>query len=106
EIPAVRVRVVEVVGVFRAVDEQLLRHAADVDAGPPEVGVLGDGHPGAVARGHACGPHATGTGADDEQIVVVIHAGTLAKAGEPSESPRLCKADARPYPVAIFGEFG
>ena len=68
-----------VVGEPRSADQELLRHAADVDASAAEVALLGHRHPGAVAGRHPAGPHAAGTGADHEEVVVVVRHGRNAR---------------------------
>ena len=47
---------------------QLLRDAAEVDAGAAERGVLGDGDARAALPGHARGAYAAAAGTDDEQV--------------------------------------
>ena len=68
-----------VVGEPRGANQELLRHAADVDAGAAQVALLGNSHPGAVAGRHAAGAHAAGTGADHEKVVVVVRHGRNGK---------------------------
>ena len=56
--PTVGQRILELVGEFRAVHQQLLRHAAPDHAGTTDAIVLADADAGAVARGDARGAHA------------------------------------------------
>jgi hypothetical protein len=62
----------EFLGEMRGIDEQLLRHAADIDAGAAEEPVLRD----ADARAQLCRdtrrPHPGRAGANDEEVVVVV----------------------------------
>ena len=64
--PAVALRLADVLSVVRTVDQQLLRHTADVDAGAAQVAALGDGHFRAKACSEARRTYATGTRTDDE----------------------------------------
>jgi hypothetical protein len=68
--PAVAARNLEILAEMRGVGEQLLRDAADVDAGAAEAAVLGDRYSGAVARGHAAGTDAARAAADREKVVI------------------------------------
>ena len=69
-VPAEHRRIVEVLGEMRAVDEQLLGHAAADHAGAADLIFLGDRDPGAMRRGDARGAHAARPGADHEQVEV------------------------------------
>jgi len=62
------VRFLEALGVVGGEAVQLLRDAAEVDAGAAERGVLGDRDTRAALRCHARGPHAAAAGADDEEV--------------------------------------
>jgi len=70
ERPAVRGGNAEILTEVRGVGEQLLRDAADVDAGAAEAAVLGDRDLGAVARGNAARAYAARAAADREKVVV------------------------------------
>jgi hypothetical protein len=61
------------------IDEELLGHAADVDAGAPEEAVLGDPDAGAEGSGPAARADAAGASADGEQVVVVGHGQSLSR---------------------------
>ena len=61
--------------VFAGLHQQLLRHAADIDAGAAPEPLLGDGDARAVTRGDARTAHARRAAADDEQVEV--HGGPL-----------------------------
>ncbi len=63
-------RNLEILAEMRGVGEQLLRDAADVDAGAAEAAVLGDRYFGAVASAHAAGTHAARAAADREKVVI------------------------------------
>ena len=60
----------EILCEVRAVDKQLLRYTADVDAGATEKSILDHGYPRTVRRGHARGPHAAGASAEDHEVVI------------------------------------
>ena len=64
--------------VFAGLHQQLLRHAADIDAGAAPEALLGDGDARAVARGDARAAHARRAAADHEQVEV--HGGPLLSA--------------------------
>lgn len=64
------------VKLMRAIDQQLLRHAADVDAGATQVATLRHRDTGTEAGGEAGGAYAPGAGADDEQIEIERHVPT------------------------------
>ncbi|MCH9019225.1 MAG: DUF1549 domain-containing protein [Proteobacteria bacterium] len=70
--PAEALGVLEVVREVRGVDQELLGHAADVDAGAAEVALLGDRDTRAIARRDARRAHPARAAADDEEVVVVI----------------------------------
>jgi hypothetical protein len=55
---------------MRGVGEELLRDAADVDAGAAEQARLGDGDARAVVRGEAARAYAAGAAAYGEKIVI------------------------------------
>ena len=63
----------------RGADEELLRHATDVDAGAAKVPLRGHRHPCAMTGGHPAGAHAAGAGADHEEVVVVVRHGRNAR---------------------------
>ena len=69
-VPAEHRRIVEVLGEVRAVNEQLLGHAAADDASAADLILLGDRHPRAVSGRHARRAHTAGAGADHEQVEV------------------------------------
>ncbi|MCY1360640.1 hypothetical protein D9M69_472750 [compost metagenome] len=73
EAPAESLGLLEVFGEMGTVDQQLLRHAADVDAGAAQVAALGDSHAGAEAGSKARRAHTAGTGTYDEEVEVVSH---------------------------------
>src|SRR3546814_5855461 len=78
ECPTIALGIVEVLTVMRGVGQELLRDAADIDAGPAEITLLGDCDPGAVIRREPARAHAAGTGADGEEVVIVLrHASSL-----------------------------
>src|SRR5256885_16418537 len=58
--PAEALRDLEILAQVRGVGEQLLRNAADVDAGAAEAVRLGDGDARSVAGGDAARAHAAG----------------------------------------------
>ena len=60
----------EALGVMRGEAVQLLRNAAEVDAGAAERRVLGDGDARAALGGQASGANAGAAGADDEEVVL------------------------------------
>jgi hypothetical protein len=68
--PAVGAREREVLAEMRGVGEELLRDAADVDAGAAEAAGLGERDLGAVRGGNAAGANAAGAAAYREKIVV------------------------------------
>ena len=68
--PAEAHGILEFLGEFRGVDEELLRHAAADDAGAADAEFLRYGHLRAMARGDAGGAHAARACTDDEEIVV------------------------------------
>ena len=57
---------------MRAVHQNFFRNAAAQDAGAADAVAFDDRHLGAVFGGHARGPDAARTGADDDQIVVEL----------------------------------
>jgi hypothetical protein len=57
---------------MRGVGEQLLRDAADVDAGAAEAVGLGDRDLRAIAGGDAAGANAAGTASDGEEVVIEL----------------------------------
>ena len=77
--PAEPRRLAVVVRERRGADEELLRHAADVDAGAAEVALLGHRHPRAVTGRHPAGANAARTRADHEEVVVVVRHGRNAR---------------------------
>ncbi len=77
-VPAKAARVVQILGEMRAIDEQLLGHAAADDAGAADAIFLGNRDLRAVGGGNAGGADAAGACTDDEEVVVVIgHWGLL-----------------------------
>jgi hypothetical protein len=68
--PAVAARDLEILAKVRGVGEQLLRDAADVDAGAAEAAVLGDRYLGAVRGRDTTCTDSTGAPADCEKIVI------------------------------------
>ena len=74
--PAEAVRFLEALGVVGGEAVELLRDAAEVDAGAAERGVFGDGDTRAAHGGHARGADAAAARADDEEIECgLAHAG-------------------------------
>ena len=65
--PAKTGGLLEVLGEVGTVDQQLLRHAADIDAGAAQVAALGHRHAGTETGGEACRTNAAGAGTDHEQ---------------------------------------
>lgn len=74
--PAIGPGLFEVFAVVRAVDQQLLRYATDVDAGAAQVAALRHRDAGTEAGGETGGADAPGAGADDEQIEIERHVPT------------------------------
>ncbi|CPJ49308.1 Uncharacterised protein [Bordetella pertussis] len=72
-VPAEAGRLLEVFVEMRAVDQQLLGHAAHVDAGAAQVAAFRHRHAGPVAGREARRAHAAGAGADDVQIEIKCH---------------------------------
>ncbi len=70
DVPAEAVRFLERVGVVGREAVQLLRDAAEVDAGAAERGILGDRDADAALRGEARGPHPAAAGTDDEEVEI------------------------------------
>jgi hypothetical protein len=68
--PAVALGDLEILAEVRGVGEQLLRDAADVDAGAAEPARLGDGDARAVGGGNAARANAAGTASYGEEVVV------------------------------------
>jgi hypothetical protein len=68
--PAVRPGDLELLAEMRGVGKELLRDAADVDAGAAEAAFLGDRYLGAVAGGNAAGTDAARAAADGEKVVI------------------------------------
>ena len=68
--PAEAGRVLRPGAVFAGLHQQLLRHAADIDAGAAPEPFLGDADACAVPRGDAGTAHAGGTTADHEQVII------------------------------------
>ena len=69
--PAEAGGVLDVVADMGGIGHQLLRHAADIDAGAAEMALLRHRDAGAVAGGDPRRAHPAGAGADDEEVVVV-----------------------------------
>src|SRR5687767_11486167 len=72
--PAVRRRDLEVLAKVRRIGEELLRDAADVDAGAAEAAGLGDGDARAVPGGDAARAYAARSAPYGEEVEVVIQA--------------------------------
>ena len=70
DIPAEADRVLGQGAVFAGLDQQLLRHAADIDAGAAPEALLGNADARAVAGGYAGAADSAGAAADNEQVVV------------------------------------
>src|SRR5450830_726853 len=70
--PAEACSIREILVEMRTVRHQFFRNAADIDTGATQLLALGNRHPGTVLRGKSAGPHAAGTSADGEQIVIVL----------------------------------
>jgi hypothetical protein len=68
--PAVAFRDLEVLAEMRGVGEELLRDAADVDAGAAELPRLGDGDARAIRGCDAARPDAAGAAAYREKVVI------------------------------------
>ena len=68
--PAEAARLGEALGVVRGEAVQLLRNAAEIDAGAAERRVLGDRDSRAALGGQAAGANPGAAGADDEEIVL------------------------------------
>ena len=76
DVPAEAPGILQVLGEMRAIDEQLLGHAAANDAGAPDPKFLGHRDPGAMRRRHPRRPHAARSCTDDEKVeIIVAHAG-------------------------------
>ena len=73
QVPAETGGLLEVLGEVGAIDQQLLRHAADIDAGAAQVAALGHRHAGTETGGEACRTNAAGAGTDHEQVEVMRH---------------------------------
>jgi len=63
---------VEVLAEVRGVGEQLLRDAADVDAGAAEAIDFGDRDFRSIGRGDPAGANAAGAASDGEEVVVEL----------------------------------
>jgi hypothetical protein len=70
--PAIRGGDLEVLAEMRGVGEELLRDAADVDAGAAEAVGLGDRDLRAKRGGEAAGANAAGAASDGEEVVVEL----------------------------------
>ena len=70
--PAVVRRVLQLLGEMRAVDEELLGHAAADHAGAANTMLHGDGDASAVRSGYAARAHPARARADDEEVVIVV----------------------------------
>src|SRR5258707_15625819 len=75
--PAISGSILELVGELRAVDQQLLGHAAPDHAGPADAKILANTDARAVARRDARGANAARAGANHKQVVVISHVDTL-----------------------------
>ncbi|MCY1359340.1 hypothetical protein D9M69_459050 [compost metagenome] len=71
--PAEAFGLFEVIGKVRTVDQQLFRHAADVDAGAAQVAAFGDGHASPETGREARRTYTAGTGTYYEEVEVVSH---------------------------------
>ena len=71
DLPAEAPRIDQILGKMRAIDEQLLGHAAADDAGAADAIFLGDGDARAMPRRNPRRPHPAGAGTDDEQVEVI-----------------------------------
>ena len=65
-------RILQILGKMRAVNEQLLGHAAADDAGAADPMLLGHRNARAMRRGDARGADPARPGTDDEQVEVEI----------------------------------
>jgi hypothetical protein len=70
--PAIGGGDVEILAPVRGVGEELLRDAADVDAGAAEAAGLGDRDARPVGRGDAAGANAARAASDGEEVVVEL----------------------------------
>ena len=74
-VPAKAARVLQILGEMRAIDEQLLGHAAANDAGAADAKLLGHRDLRAMPRCDAGGAHAARSCTDDEKVeIIVAHA--------------------------------
>src|SRR5690606_21544949 len=69
--PAIAGRMFEFFSEGTGIDHQLLRHAADVDAGTPQMALFSHRDPFAGSGCHATCAHAAGAGANHEEVVVI-----------------------------------
>ena len=72
DLPAVALRIDEILGEMCAIDEQFLGHTAPDDAGAANTKLLGHRDPRAMAGGDAAGAHPARSGADDEQVEIKV----------------------------------
>ncbi len=75
--PPKGLRILQVLGKVRAVDEQFLGHAATDHAGAADAVFLGHGDARAVRRRNPAGAHPARARADGEKVVVVVGHGKL-----------------------------
>ncbi|MCY1525453.1 hypothetical protein D9M68_604320 [compost metagenome] len=86
--PAETVRLLEILAVMGAIDQQLLGHAAHVDAGAAQVTAFRHGHARAEAGREARRAHAAGTRADHKQIKIKCHDVSFARPPGPAFTVR------------------
>jgi hypothetical protein len=86
DLPAEAPRDLEVLAEMRGVGEELLRDAADVDAGAAERARLGDGDTRAVGGGDAAGANAARTASYGEEVVVERQRGAAGRKRKPATS--------------------
>ena len=80
--PAEAARLLQLVGDVGAIDQQLLRHTADVHAGAAQIAALRHGHSGTETGGKPRRTYAAGTGANHKQVEIECHVGLLAMCGK------------------------
>ncbi|MNO98264.1 hypothetical protein D3C76_900050 [compost metagenome] len=71
--PAKTLRLLEVFGEVRAVDQQFFRHAANVHTRTTQVATFGHSHFRAKTGGETRSPHASGTGTNHVKVKIVGH---------------------------------
>ena len=70
-VPAITRCIFQLIFDMSAVDEQFLGHAANVNAGATKIAGFHYRNPGAAAGRHARKAHATGTGTNNYQIIIL-----------------------------------